>query len=126
MSSHPPDANNPLHQPISRRRLLAAGALGGVGLATGGSAVALQEARSAIPLDHSSHHDMIAVGDIAPGAFDPGAFLTAFDYGRQSALPSGQLLREYELVARDREIEVAPGVFYPAWTYNGQVPGPTF
>jgi hypothetical protein len=23
------------------------------------------------------------------------------------------------------EIEVAPGVLYPAWTYNGQVPGPT-
>ena len=25
----------------------------------------------------------------------------------------------------DREIEIAPGVFFPAWTYNGQVPGPT-
>jgi manganese oxidase len=35
------------------------------------------------------------------------------------------VLREYEIVAEDREIEVAPGVFYPAWTYNGQVPGPT-
>ena len=22
-------------------------------------------------------------------------------------------------------IEVAPGIFFPAWTYNGQVPGPT-
>ena len=39
--------------------------------------------------------------------------------------PSGQMLREYEFVAEDREIEVAPGVFYAAWTYNGQVPGPT-
>ena len=34
------------------------------------------------------------------------------------------MLREYDFVAEDREIEVAPGVFYPAWTYNGQVPGP--
>jgi FtsP/CotA-like multicopper oxidase with cupredoxin domain len=25
----------------------------------------------------------------------------------------------------DREIEIAPGVFFPAWTYNGEVPGPT-
>jgi FtsP/CotA-like multicopper oxidase with cupredoxin domain len=25
----------------------------------------------------------------------------------------------------DREIEIAPGVFFPAWTFNGQVPGPT-
>jgi FtsP/CotA-like multicopper oxidase with cupredoxin domain len=28
-------------------------------------------------------------------------------------------------VAEDKEIEVAPGVRYPAWTYNGRVPGPT-
>jgi FtsP/CotA-like multicopper oxidase with cupredoxin domain len=28
-------------------------------------------------------------------------------------------------VAIDKEIEVAPGVKYPAWTYNGRVPGPT-
>jgi manganese oxidase len=33
-------------------------------------------------------------------------------------------VREYTLVAQDREIEVAKGVFYPAWTYNGTVPGP--
>ncbi|OFW73676.1 MAG: copper oxidase, partial [Actinobacteria bacterium RBG_16_68_12] len=33
-------------------------------------------------------------------------------------------VREYELVALDREIEVAPGVTFPAWTYNGTVPGP--
>ncbi len=33
-------------------------------------------------------------------------------------------VREYELVAVDREIEIAPGVFFPAWTYNGTVPGP--
>ena len=25
----------------------------------------------------------------------------------------------------DREIEIAPGVFFPAWTYNGHIPGPT-
>ena len=24
----------------------------------------------------------------------------------------------------DREIEIAPGVFFPAWTYNGTIPGP--
>jgi FtsP/CotA-like multicopper oxidase with cupredoxin domain len=33
-------------------------------------------------------------------------------------------VREYELVAFDREIEVARGVTFPAWTYNGTVPGP--
>ena len=33
-------------------------------------------------------------------------------------------VRKYELVAEDREIEVAQGVKYAAWTYNGTVPGP--
>ena len=33
-------------------------------------------------------------------------------------------VREYSLRAIDREIEIAPGVFFPAWTYNGTVPGP--
>ncbi|HLB03548.1 MAG TPA: multicopper oxidase domain-containing protein [Gaiellaceae bacterium] len=33
-------------------------------------------------------------------------------------------VREYRLVARDVELEIAPGVFFPAWTYNGTVPGP--
>ena len=68
---------------------------------------------------------MMTVGQLAPGSFDPTGFLTRFDGGTVSRLPSGQVLREYEFVAEDREIEVAPGVFYPAWTYNGQVPGPT-
>ena len=45
--------------------------------------------------------------------------------GARASFPDGQTLREYDLVAVDKEIEVAPGVFYPAWTYNGRVPGPT-
>jgi FtsP/CotA-like multicopper oxidase with cupredoxin domain len=45
--------------------------------------------------------------------------------GQVSRLASGQVLREYDIVAVDRQIEVAPGVFFEAWTYNGQVPGPT-
>jgi FtsP/CotA-like multicopper oxidase with cupredoxin domain len=32
--------------------------------------------------------------------------------------------REYTLSAYDREIEVAKGVSFSAWTYNGTVPGP--
>ncbi len=34
-------------------------------------------------------------------------------------------MREYAFVASVKDIEVAPGVFFPAWTYNGRVPGPT-
>ena len=110
---------------LTRRQLLAAGAIGGVGLATGGSALALQSKGGTPATPLSTHHDMMAVGELRPGSFDPSAFLTQFDMGRVTRLASGQTLREYDLVAEDREIEVAPGVFYPAWTYNGQVPGPT-
>ena len=63
-----------------------------------------------------------AVGTVDPAAngFDPQAILRDFDEG---VMRGG--VREWELVAEDREIEVAPGVKYAAWTYNGRVPGPT-
>ena len=31
----------------------------------------------------------------------------------------------FAIIAEDKEIEIAPGIFFPAWTYNGRVPGPT-
>ncbi len=126
--------------PLSRRQLLKAGALGAAALAAAGGALA-RPGRGAAqgrgdsaspdahggPAEHSSHETMMSVGDVEvkPGSFDPTAFLTHFDTGKVSRLPSGQTLREYQIVAMDREVEVAPGVFFPAWTFNGQVPGPT-
>ena len=68
---------------------------------------------------------MLVCGEVDLSLFDPTAYLTAFDYGKVSTLPSGQTLREYEMVAVDKAIEVAPGVRFDAWAYNGQVPGPT-
>lgn len=56
---------------------------------------------------------------------NPTEFLTAFDYGRVSRGLDGVTEREYTVIAEDVEIEVAKGVFYPAWTFNGSVPGPT-
>ena len=115
-------------KPVSRRDLLRAGALSSVGLAAGGALLrlpAIGQGDSIGAQGHGSHHDMVTVGQLSPGSFDPTAFLTQFDTGKVSKLASGQTLREYELVSEEREIEVAPGVFYPAWTYNGQVPGPT-
>jgi len=112
---------------ITRRDLLKVGALGTAGLVAGGSALALQSAYpvSASQPGHGSHHDMVTVGDIRRSSFDPAAFLTHFDRGRETRLASGQTLREYEIEAGEIELEVAPGVFFPAWAYNGQVPGPT-
>ncbi len=74
-----------------------------------------------------AHGDLSGpVGDIDLSQFDPSAFLTHFDWGKEGTLESGQNLREWDVVAVDKEIEVAPGVFFPAWTFNNQVPGPTF
>ncbi len=63
--------------------------------------------------------------DHAANGFDPDEILRDFDWGETSRLPDGRVLREWEIFAVDKEIEVAPGVSYPAWTYNGRVPGPT-
>ncbi|MGQ0814360.1 MAG: multicopper oxidase domain-containing protein [Gemmatimonadota bacterium] len=113
---------------VSRRDLLKAGAVGAAGLAAAGGAFGLRPRTAAAQPDHTGAHDqhlMEAVGEIRPGAFNPSAFIEHFDYGKTSTLPDGRTLREYRMVALDTEIEVAPGVFFPAWTYNGQVPGPT-
>lgn len=115
---------------LSRRDLIKAGALGAAGLAAAGGAIVLRPQSGAaapeLPADAHMHaHALDAVGDIDPRGFNPTKFLGEFDYGKVSRLPSGQTLREYYIAAIDREIEIAPGVFFPAWTYNGQVPGPT-
>jgi len=81
-------------------------------------------------------HGSGPVGRVAANDFNPSVFLRSWNfshlaaaergrYYRETPRPDGSLLREYELVAVDREIEIAPGIFFPAWTFNGQVPGPT-
>jgi manganese oxidase len=84
-------------------------------------------------------HDNTAmglVGRVSDERFSPTRYLRAWNfsdvpadqrakYYRETARPDGTMLREYEIYAVDREIEIAPGMFFPAWTYNGQVPGPT-
>ena len=134
---------------ISRRRLLAGGVVAAPALAllhdtvphqglhdalSGNGAEAEAAAMSGHPL-HSTDaghatggHAAFAAGrevDHAANGFDPTEILRDFDLGRTTRLASGRVLREWDLVASDKEIEVAPGVKYPAWTYNGRVPGPT-
>ncbi len=76
---------------------------------------------------HTAHGESMLVGAVDPEAngFDPMQMLVDWDYGQVSSLPSGQRLREYSVVAVDKEIEIAPGIHFPAWTYNGRVPGPS-
>ena len=76
---------------------------------------------------HGSHDGMITPGEVdyARNGFDPHEILADWDVGKVSLLPDGRILREFEITAEDKEIEIAPGLMFPAWTYNGRVPGPT-
>jgi len=114
---------------ISRRDALRRGVLGAAGVAAAGPlARAAQASGDAAPVSAAPATDPHAVmtGGLPqdPG-IDPQAFLTHFDTGTVTHRADGRVLREFRVVAVDRDIEVMPGVFYPAWTYNGQVPGPT-
>ena len=119
---------------FSRRDFIKAGGLSLLG-ATGAAALSQTKkgAQAAPPPlilqggEHDSHDQLGTVGEVdhAANGFDPTELLYDWDYGEVSTLPNGQTLREYQIVAEDREIEIAPGVFFPAWTYNKRVPGPT-
>ena len=127
---------------LNRRALL--------GLGTRGAAVSLGAAALATPLllsqqtaaknehDHDStpqagehtegHGPSMTVGevDLERLGWNPDELLVDFDYGTVTETRAdGTAVREWEITAFDREIEIAPGVFFPAWTYNGRVPGPT-
>ncbi|HEX2058691.1 MAG TPA: multicopper oxidase domain-containing protein [Actinomycetota bacterium] len=117
---------------LDRRRFLkrtaALGALGGATALGGRELVAAKGSHvHRGRLDHSGHGGMGVVGEVdhARNGFDPHTILTDFDEGELTRDRQGRTVREYELVAIDKEIEIAPGVFFPAWTYNGRVPGPT-
>jgi FtsP/CotA-like multicopper oxidase with cupredoxin domain len=57
--------------------------------------------------------------------FNPTEILRDFDYGEVSRLSDGRILRRWEIASSDEELEVAPGVRFPAWTFNARIPGPT-
>jgi FtsP/CotA-like multicopper oxidase with cupredoxin domain len=109
---------------LGRRGFL--GAFGGAGLAVAGGAAAAAQPH---------HHDpgmsmpgMVGtVGEVdhERNGFHPDELLRSYDWGEVSRAADGRTVREYHLVASEKEIEVAPGVRYPAWVYNGRVPGPT-
>ncbi|HRJ75894.1 MAG TPA: multicopper oxidase domain-containing protein, partial [Anaerolineales bacterium] len=135
-----------MNKKLSRRDLLK---LGGFGLlSAAGGVVAFNNVNAShnhplqaeTPTPESSHqhdgddNDHQMTGHGLPGAddvdhekngFNPGEILYDFDYGKVSTLPNGQTLREYEIVVINKNIEVVPGIEFPAWTYNGRIPGPT-
>jgi FtsP/CotA-like multicopper oxidase with cupredoxin domain len=83
---------------------------------------------AAPPAHGGAHGNMMTVGEVDYNAngFDPTALLTTWETGTLSTTADGRRLRTFEVEAVDKEIEIAPGVMFPAWTYNGRVPGPAF
>jgi FtsP/CotA-like multicopper oxidase with cupredoxin domain len=73
---------------------------------------------------HASFRDGATV-DHRRNGFDPHEILRDFDWGTTRRLPNGRVVREWELYASERDIEVVPGVTFAAWTYNDRIPGPT-
>jgi FtsP/CotA-like multicopper oxidase with cupredoxin domain len=63
------------------------------------------------------------IGGQAPAPGGPHA-LDALTYPTPALPHQPGRVREYTLTAIDKDIEVAEGVTFAAWTYNGTVPGP--
>ena len=112
--------------PLTRRRLL----IGAAPLAALPVAkLALPHAAAAEgPTTHRGHGHghrghAAMIGDTAPAAGGPRT-LDALLYPPPALPHEPGRVRDYHLVAVDREIEVAKDVTFSAWTFNGTVPGP--
>lgn len=128
---------------LSRRDFLKVSGAGAVGLAGLTGLNSLGKVTAAPPqqegMQDHNHGAMGAVGEVdhAANGFNPMEMLTDFDYGEVTQ-ENGRTVREWNIIALDKEIEIAPGIFFPAWTYGstttaeskregrviGRVPGP--
>jgi len=125
------------HEGVTRRAVLGTVGVAGAGaIGISGSSGADESSD-----DDDAHGNFGPTGEYEDANFDPHAFLRAFNTGKSEQ--SGVLkrggnveqeyierdgkpdVRRFELYASKETIEIAPGIEFEAWTYNGQVPGPT-
>jgi FtsP/CotA-like multicopper oxidase with cupredoxin domain len=120
---------------LTRRRLIgglaplvgAAAAARLAGVSPAGAAQHEHGATAGATPGHEPNHAAFRRGgrvDHRANGFDPHAILRDFDEGAVRR-EGGRTVREWTVVAEDKEIEVAPGVKFAAWAFNGRVPGPT-
>lgn len=112
------------HFLISTAPALAVAPLAGLGAVR----VAQEEAS-----DHGDHGEVGAaragfghgamIGDAVPAVGGPND-LDRLLYPPEALPHAPGRVREYELVASEGEWEIFPGIHFPAWMYNGTVPGP--
>lgn len=132
-------------QGVSRREFLRVGGLGAAGLAgiagwqaaTKASSLHADQVETAVNHNHGGA-GMVGEVNHAANGFDPTEILTDFDYGEVKE-ENGRFVREWTIIAVDKEFEIAPGIFFPGWVYGsatsaaskraghtvGQCPGPT-
>jgi FtsP/CotA-like multicopper oxidase with cupredoxin domain len=113
-------------KPFTRRRLL-------IGAAPVAAAVPMtklawgMDGQSSALLHESQHRHALGhaamIGAAAPAPGKPGA-LDVLTYPPPALPHQPGRLRSYDLTAIDKDVEVAQGVTFSAWTYNGTVPGP--
>lgn len=130
---------------VTRRTFLQATGLGAAGLAAVLGLERLVEpavvqSQTDLLNDLGGHGAAGVIGEVNHEAngFTPLEILYDFDYGitREG---NGRTVREWTILAMDKEFEIAPGVFFPGWVYGsqtsavsqraghivGQCPGPT-
>ena len=132
---------------LSRRDFLKLGGIASAGIASLAGLRAIFRPALAqeppTPTTHNGHIDHGGAGavgqvDFAANEFDPMEILTDFDYGEVKE-ENGRTVREWTIVAINKEFEIAPGLVFPGWVYGsqtaaasrragkvvGQCPGPT-
>ncbi len=118
--------------PSSRRRFLKLAAIGGTSLFTADILKNRLPTQQVQPPDsptneHDKHYSsemLMGVVNHDKNGFDPMQMLVDWNYGTVTT-ENGQTIRSYNIGAGDIEIEIAPGVFFPAWAFDARVPGPT-
>jgi FtsP/CotA-like multicopper oxidase with cupredoxin domain len=119
---------------LHRRDLLRLGGVTAAAAMSGGVLARVVNADGHAHAQHAQSHDdpahahggnsVVGTVDHERNGYHPSEVLYDFDYGEVSRR-GDQTVRTYEVFAANKEIEIAPGLFFPAWTYNGRVPGPT-
>ena len=92
-------------------------------LALDGDATAADRRPQGHVHNHRSLGHAAMIGEHAPAVGGPND-LDALLYPPPALPHEPGRVREYTLRAIDKDVEIAPGVFFPAWTYNGTIPGP--
>jgi FtsP/CotA-like multicopper oxidase with cupredoxin domain len=134
---------------VTRREFLKVGGAGMTGLVglSGLRSLTRPEAAYAAPpqqqddeqsTDNHGRPGTVGTVDHEANGFHPMEILYDFDYGEVKE-EDGRTVREWQMVAMDKEFEIAPGIFFPGWLYGsatsaasrragkmvGQCPGPT-